>query len=201
MRMADITPEALETFGKLAPKSTFALIRKFVVLLGVLALPWFLIPWQYALAQARFMNNTEFDLFLHDLDRDSARWMNVASEVDVSSLKDFPYQKGHLTDSTKQNLRRSLMAMRQDIASLTTRVTLVGQIDLLMDLEEAKSLMADFVGNLDIENQADMDKFSKWLKEATTAFGEINSASLRFYGHMRELSLIIDHRIDVGKVR
>jgi hypothetical protein len=199
--MADITPEALETFGKLAPKSTFALIRKFVVLLGVLALPWFLIPWQYALAQARFMNNTEFDLFLHDLDRDSARWMNVASEVDVSSLKDFPYQKGHLTDSTKQNLRRSLMAMRQDIASLTTRVTLVGQIDLLMDLEEAKSLMADFVGNLDIENQADMDKFSKWLKEATTAFGEINSASLRFYGHMRELSLIIDHRIDVGKVR
>lgn len=49
MRIADISPGALKTFGKLPPKSTFVLIRKFVVLLGVLVLPWFLIPWQYAL--------------------------------------------------------------------------------------------------------------------------------------------------------
>jgi hypothetical protein len=49
MRIADVSPEALATFGKLAPKSTLAWIRKIVVVLGVLVLPWFLLPWQYAL--------------------------------------------------------------------------------------------------------------------------------------------------------
>jgi hypothetical protein len=49
MRMADISPGALETWGKLAPKSTFAWIRKIVVVLSVLVLPWFLLSWQHAL--------------------------------------------------------------------------------------------------------------------------------------------------------
>lgn len=43
--------------------------------------------------KAHLMNKAEFALFLHDLERDTARWMNVASEVDVSSLKDLPYQR------------------------------------------------------------------------------------------------------------
>ena len=39
-------------------------------------------------AQSHLMNKAEFELFLHDLDRDTVQWINVASEVDISSLKD-----------------------------------------------------------------------------------------------------------------
>lgn len=47
--MTDISKQAQETWGRLSPKSTFAWIRKLVVLLAVLFAPWFLIPWRYAL--------------------------------------------------------------------------------------------------------------------------------------------------------
>jgi hypothetical protein len=46
--MTDISPEALETWGRLAPKSALSWIRKLALVLGVLVLPWFLIPWRYS---------------------------------------------------------------------------------------------------------------------------------------------------------
>ena len=47
--MTDISKQAQETWGRLSPRSTFAWVRKLVVLLAVLLAPWFLIPWRYAL--------------------------------------------------------------------------------------------------------------------------------------------------------
>lgn len=49
MRMADISPVALETYGRLAPKSTIAWLRKLALLMAVFVLPWFLLPWRFAL--------------------------------------------------------------------------------------------------------------------------------------------------------
>jgi hypothetical protein len=45
----EISPQSLETWGRLSPKSTFTWMRKLAVLLAVLLAPWFLAPWRYAL--------------------------------------------------------------------------------------------------------------------------------------------------------
>lgn len=44
-----ITPGALDTWGKLSPKSTRTWVWKLTLSLAVLIAPWFLIPWRYAL--------------------------------------------------------------------------------------------------------------------------------------------------------
>ena len=49
MRREDISPEALETWGKLAPKSFLAWVRKLLILLAVFLAPWALVPWRYAI--------------------------------------------------------------------------------------------------------------------------------------------------------
>ena len=155
-----------------------------------------------ASAQAHLMNKTEFELFLHDLERDTSRWMNVVSEVDVASLKDLSYEKGQLMDEVKGTLRANLLAIRHDVTSLKNHVTLVGQIDLLMGIEEAEGSMEELVTDLNIvvENPVDAVKYSKWVNDATTAFKEINATSLKFYEHLRELSLRIDFQTDVSKI-
>ena len=48
MKIGEISPEALETWGRLAPKSAFAWTRKLLLVVGVLILPWFLLPWRFA---------------------------------------------------------------------------------------------------------------------------------------------------------
>ena len=106
------------------------------------------------------MNNTEFELFLHDLDRDTARWINVASEVDVSSLKDLPYRKGELLEKTKQSINKTLSALQMDIIDLRKAVTLTNELILLTNLADSASSMADLASKLDIKNAADSDKYS-----------------------------------------
>jgi hypothetical protein len=151
--------------------------------------------------QSEQMKSAEFQIFLHDLDRDLVRWRSVVSEVDVSSLKSLPYNKGRLMETGKSTLRKYLSAIQKDVSGLRTQVTLAQQIDLLVDLEEAQGEMAALATYLDIENPADMDEYSTWLSDVSKAFGEILNASVKFYGHLRQLSLSIDRQIDVGKVR
>ena len=45
----DISRASLETWGWWSPKSPYAWFRKLAVFLSVLIVPWFLIPWRYAL--------------------------------------------------------------------------------------------------------------------------------------------------------
>ena len=168
-----------------------------VLLIGLMV---FAIEVPSASAQAHLMNKAEFELFLHDLDRDTARWMNVVSEVDVASLKDLPYQKGHLIDKAKGTLRTDLLAIRDDVTSLKNHVTLISQIDLLMDLEQAEDAMDGLACDLDIKNPEDMPKFTKWLNDVDNAYGEIINMAVTFYGHLRELSRRIDLQTDVSKI-
>lgn len=44
----NISAEALDTWGKLSPKSTRRWMWKLALSLAVLVAPWFLIPWRYA---------------------------------------------------------------------------------------------------------------------------------------------------------
>jgi hypothetical protein len=83
-------------------------------------------------AQSHLMNKAEFELFLHDLDRDTVvQWINVASEVDISSLKDLPYRKGELIEKTKQSLNKTLSALQTDVSDLRKTVTLTNEFILL----------------------------------------------------------------------
>jgi uncharacterized membrane protein len=45
----DITPGALDTWGKLAPKSLRTWMLKLALTVACLVAPWFLIQWRYAL--------------------------------------------------------------------------------------------------------------------------------------------------------
>lgn len=49
MEPRDITPEALDTWGKLSPKSARTWMLKVALTVACLAAPWFLIQWRYAL--------------------------------------------------------------------------------------------------------------------------------------------------------
>ncbi len=63
--MTNISPQAVETWAKLSPKSTFAWVIKLAVVLAVYLAPWFLIPWRYALLYvllALFTNNVTKDV-------------------------------------------------------------------------------------------------------------------------------------------
>lgn len=168
-----------------------------VVLLGLLVL---MTNVPSASAQAHLMNKTEFYLFLHDLERDSDRWMDTVSEVDVSSLKDLPYRKGELMDKAKVSIRESLLTVRNDVRTLRKNVTLTAQIDLLMDLEGLETSMSDVGYNLDYENAGDSDKYLRWTSDVEKAIQEITDSNLKLYGHLRELSLRIDRQIDVNKI-
>ena len=77
-------------------------------------------------------------------------------------------------------------------------VTFTSQLDLLMDLEEAKSSMDDLSNVLDIEDPTDLAKFSEWLNDVTRTFGEMNDASLQLYQHMRGIFQGIDGRVNMG---
>jgi hypothetical protein len=154
-----------------------------------------------ASAQSHPMNKAEFNLFLHDLERDSARWMDTVSEVDASSLKDLPYRKGELMDKVKVTLHTSLLAVRDDIVTLRKNITLTSEVDLLADLEGVATSMSDLGYDLDYENAADSDKYLRWSSDVEKALEEINDANLKLYGDLRRLSLRIDRQIDVGTIR
>jgi len=49
MDQKDITPDALDTWGKLAPKSFRTWMFKLTLTVACLVAPWFLIQWRYAL--------------------------------------------------------------------------------------------------------------------------------------------------------
>jgi hypothetical protein len=49
MEPRDITPEALDTWGKLSPKSVRTWMLKLALTVACLAAPWFLMQWRYAL--------------------------------------------------------------------------------------------------------------------------------------------------------
>jgi len=49
METKDITPGALDTWGRLSPRSYRKWVLKLVLTLACLVMPWFLIPWRYAL--------------------------------------------------------------------------------------------------------------------------------------------------------
>jgi hypothetical protein len=49
MDTKDITPGALDTWGRLSPKSFRTWAFKLALTLAYLFVPWFLIPWRYAL--------------------------------------------------------------------------------------------------------------------------------------------------------
>jgi hypothetical protein len=150
-------------------------------------------------ASAQTMDKNQFQLYLHDLDRDTTRWIGVVSEVDVSSLKDLPYRKGRLMEQVLGTLRGDLSEIQKEIVDLKSDPTLTAQVELLMELEEAKSSMDDLTSDLDIQAPADMDKFSRWLNDATRSFGEINDASLKLYGHIHSLTQQIDARKECWK--
>jgi hypothetical protein len=150
-------------------------------------------------AQTYPMDKNQFQLFLHDVSRDSVRWMEVVSEIVVASLKDLPYRKGQLVDTVKRTLSKNLASIQEDIGNLQKSVTLTSQLDLLWDLEEAKGSMDDLASDLDIEDPTDMDKFTRWLNDAARVFGEINDSSVKLYKHLRATSDRIDSRGDCLK--
>jgi hypothetical protein len=60
--------------------------------------------------------------------------------------------------------------------------------------------MADLASKLDINNAADSDRYSSWLKDAIEALGEILKEYEQFYGHMLEVAQVIDRQINVGEI-
>lgn len=121
--------------------------------------------------------------------------------MDLSSLQSLPSETWQVINKAKASLQTNLSAIRDDIISLKNHVTLVGQVDLLMDIVLAAGGMDDLACDLDIENPEDTAKYAKWLNDATNAFGEITNTSVTFFGHLRELSRRIDLQIEVGKIR
>lgn len=45
----NLSDDTLSTWGRLSPKSSTAYIKKILLLLSVLIVPWLLLPWRYAL--------------------------------------------------------------------------------------------------------------------------------------------------------
>ena len=147
------------------------------------------------------MTNTELELFLHDLDRDSARWKGVVDEVDVDSLKDLPFRKCQLMEKARTSLGKNLAQLSSNIASVREFPSLAHQLELVMALVETEEGMDELSSNLDIESSADMEKFSAWSNDTVKAYGEISAATTAFYGQVHVLSVRIDGQIDVTKIR
>jgi hypothetical protein len=145
-------------------------------------------------AENHAMKKAEFQLFLHDLERDTNRWIEVVAEIDPAILKKLPYEKGHLMEMSKKNLNDSLASVLQDVSDLRTGTTLSVQVELLMDLEETKAGMDDLEGNIDVEEDADMDKFTKWKADAMRSFKEVQDTSLKFYEHLLATTARLDNK-------
>ena len=74
------------------------------------------------------------------------------------------------------------------------------ELILLTNLADSASSMADLASKLDIENAANSDKYSSWLKDATKALGEILKEYEQFYEHMLEVAQVVDRQINVGEI-
>ncbi len=102
-------------------------------------------------------------------------------------------------DEVLGTLRDNLSEIQKDIGNLKNDATLTSQVELLMDMEEAKGSMDDLAGDLDIVDPVDLDKFTRWLNDADRSFGEMNEASVKLYKHVHSVAQQIDNRKECWK--
>jgi hypothetical protein len=134
----------------------------------------------------------ELELFRND-DRDTARC--VASQMDVSSLKNLSYRKGQLMEKNKAVSQQNAFSA-SDGRYRFKKSSDSHQRTYLTNLADTASSMANLVSRLDIENPADFN--SGWLKDAIKALAEILKSTGNFMGTWKLPKL--DRQINVGTI-
>jgi hypothetical protein len=146
------------------------------------------------------MEKSEFNLYLHDLGRDLARWRNLTDRIDVSSLKNLSDKNSRLMEKSKQSCLQSFSIVQEDINRLNGSSTLANQIALFSDLKDLASSTNDLLGNLGYSSAVDIDKYNSWANDTLNEYREMGETNLKLFGHLIAVSLVIDNRIDVAKI-